>query len=268
MIVFRIVVVISLAFATSFSAAGASTLAPDTPAEHPPSGTAAGWLHLPGGAPARYTREIREISDRHGVSTALVEAVIHVESAFNAQAVSRKGAQGLMQLMPQTASALGVQNAFDPRQNIEGGVRHLRHLIARFPGDLPRALAAYNAGEGAVEVYQGIPPFAETREYVRKVLLRSSGATRRGEPALAAPTVTVPPAEDDDVGLGSMPWRFQARPALPLIDEARRASRPARPGDGVEREPIFAMLARMRRQGLLEEIRAESPRTASKDASH
>ena len=268
MIVSRMVVAVSLAFASSCSVAGASSLATDAPAAHPPSGTAAGWLHFPGGAPARYTREIREISDRHGVSTALVEAVIHVESAFNAQAVSRKGAQGLMQLMPQTASALGVQNAFDPRQNIEGGVRHLRHLIARFPGDLPRVLAAYNAGEGAVEVYQGIPPFAETREYVRRVLLRSSGATRRDELALASPTpATVPPAADDDIGFGSVPWRYQARPALPLIDEARRASRPVRPGEGVEREPIIAMLARMRRQGLLEEIRADSARTPAKDES-
>jgi soluble lytic murein transglycosylase-like protein len=108
-------------------------------------------------ARGRYAREIRESSERHGVSRELIEAVIQVESAYNPLAVSAKGAQGLMQLMPRTANALSVKNVFDPRENIEGGVRHLRHLIGRFPGDLPRALAAYNAGEGAVDSFQGIP---------------------------------------------------------------------------------------------------------------
>jgi len=134
------------------------------------SGTLAGWLRLPEGATGKYAEDIREISSRYGLDSGLVESVIRVESAFNPSAVSRKGAQGLMQLMPQTASSLGVRDAFDPRQNIEGGVRHLRHLMDRFPGNLPLALAAYNAGENAVTHYRGIPPYPETQQYVRRIL--------------------------------------------------------------------------------------------------
>jgi len=140
------------------------------------SGTAVGWLRLPESVRARYADEISEAALRHGVSPALVESVIRVESAFNAWAVSRKGAQGLMQLMPQTASSLGVRDAFDPRQNIDGGVRHLRYLMDRFPGNLPLALAAYNAGENTVYTYRGIPPYVETQQYVRRVLELSGGA--------------------------------------------------------------------------------------------
>jgi hypothetical protein len=134
------------------------------------SGTLAGWFRLPETVRARYRDEIRESALRHGLNPALVESVIRVESAFNPTAVSRKGAQGLMQLMPQTASSLGVRDAFDPRQNIEGGVRHLRYLLGRYPGSLPLALAAYNAGEGAVNASRGIPPYVETQQYVRRVL--------------------------------------------------------------------------------------------------
>jgi len=141
------------------------------------SGTSAGWLRLPEAARVRYRDEIREVAQRHGLDPALVESVIRVESAFNPTAVSRKGAQGLMQLMPQTASSLGVRDAFDPRQNIEGGVRHLRYLLGRYPGSLPLALAAYNAGEGAVNASRGIPPYAETQQYVRRVMELLSGTS-------------------------------------------------------------------------------------------
>jgi len=142
------------------------------------SGTLAGWLRLPEGAAGKYAQDIREIAARYGLSPGLVESVIRVESAFNPWAMSRKGAQGLMQLMPQTASSLGVRDAFDPRQNIEGGVRHLRSLVDRYPGNLPLALAAYNAGENAVTHYRGIPPYPETQQYVRKILETHGG----GEP--------------------------------------------------------------------------------------
>jgi len=134
------------------------------------SGTAQGWLRLPEGIRSRFSDEIREIAARHGVAADLVESVVRVESAFNPRAVSNKGAQGLMQLMPRTASSLGVRNAFDPRENIEGGVRHLRYLLDRYPGNVSLALAAYNAGEKAVDYYGGIPPYAETQQYVRKIL--------------------------------------------------------------------------------------------------
>ena len=134
------------------------------------SGTAQGWLRLPEALRSRYSGEIREIAARHGVDADLVEAVIRVESAFNPRAVSNKGAQGLMQLMPRTASALGVRNVFDPYQNIDGGVRHLRYLLDKYPGNVPLALAAYNAGEKAVDSYGGVPPYPETVQYVQKIL--------------------------------------------------------------------------------------------------
>jgi soluble lytic murein transglycosylase len=115
-------------------------------------------------------QHVRQASTRYGVSEKLVSAVIRAESGFNPRAVSRKGARGLMQLMPQTASMLGVRDSFDPAENIDGGVRHLRMLIERFRNDLPLALAAYNAGENAVLHYRGIPPYPETQDYVQKVL--------------------------------------------------------------------------------------------------
>ena len=147
------------------------------------SGTAAGWLRLPAGAQTdgtQYVKEIDEAAQRYGVPVKLVSAVIRAESGFNPRAVSRKGAQGLMQLMPTTASILGVRNSFDPRENIDGGVRHLRALIDRFPNRLPLAIAAYNAGEKAVTQYGGIPPYPETQDYVTKVLQFYGGAVEGG----------------------------------------------------------------------------------------
>lgn len=148
------------------------------------SGTAAGWLRLPRAPKASgavpYVKEIQDASRRYGVPVRLVSAVIRAESGFNPRAVSRKGARGLMQLMPTTASMLGVRNAFDPRQNIEGGVRHLRGLIDRFPHSLPLAIAAYNAGERAVAQYGGIPPYPETQDYVTKVMRFYGGFVEGG----------------------------------------------------------------------------------------
>jgi len=115
---------------------------------------------------------IKEAAHRYAVSEDLVMAVIEVESRFDARAVSHRGAQGLMQLMPATAASLGVRDAFDPRDNIHGGVRHLRWLMDRFDHDLPVVLAAYNAGEGAVLKNGGRPPSRETREYVKQVMRR------------------------------------------------------------------------------------------------
>ncbi|MBZ5706318.1 MAG: lytic transglycosylase domain-containing protein [Acidobacteriia bacterium] len=113
---------------------------------------------------------INTISGRHHLDPDLVNSVIHAESSFNPHAVSPKGAQGLMQLMPQTASQLGVSNAFDPSANVEGGTRYLRELLERYNFDLIKALAAYNAGPQRVEQYRGVPPYYETRTYVAKVI--------------------------------------------------------------------------------------------------
>lgn len=119
---------------------------------------------------ASYDSLIRTASGRHRVDADLIRAVIKTESDFNAAARSNKGAMGLMQLMPETARLHNVLDAYDPGENVEGGVRHLRMLLDRYQGNLELSLAAYNAGSGAVEKHQGIPPFAETREYVRRVL--------------------------------------------------------------------------------------------------
>jgi len=115
---------------------------------------------------------IRQVALRHGISPLLVAAIIEAESEFNPRAVSRKGARGLMQLMPATASSLSVHDSFDPHENIDGGVRHLRRLLDRFHGNVPLAVAAYNAGEQKVIDYGGVPPYRETRRYVSKILRR------------------------------------------------------------------------------------------------
>lgn len=114
---------------------------------------------------------------RHGLDPDLVLAVVQVESGFRPDAVSPKGALGLMQLMPGTASALGVSDPLDPGQNLDGGARHLGALVDRYDGDLTRALAAYNAGEGAVARHGGVPPYRETRAYVKDVLRRYARKT-------------------------------------------------------------------------------------------
>jgi len=115
---------------------------------------------------------IMEVAVRHGISPLLIAAIVEAESGFNPRAVSRRGARGLMQLMPRTAAGVQVEDSFDPYENIEGGVRHLRRLMDRFNGDLPLVLTAYNAGEQAVLLYGGVPPYPETRRYVVRILRR------------------------------------------------------------------------------------------------
>lgn len=116
-----------------------------------------------------YRKVVRSAASRYGVAPAFLRAIIHAESAFNPDALSHKGAQGLMQLMPATAVDMGVGNAFDAAENIRGGARYLAKLLTRFHGDRELAAAAYNAGPGAVHKYKGVPPFAETRVYVKRV---------------------------------------------------------------------------------------------------
>lgn len=120
-------------------------------------------------APAELAKLVRALAPEFRLEPELVLAVIRVESNFNPNAVSPKNAQGLMQLIPETAERFGVRNAWDPEQNLRGGMAYLRWLLDYFEGDLRLALAGYNAGEGAVQRHQGIPPYEETRDYVRRV---------------------------------------------------------------------------------------------------
>jgi hypothetical protein len=136
---------------------------------------------------------VTEASRRYHLDPDLVNSVIHAESGFNPLAVSRKGAQGLMQLMPQTSSKLGVRNAFDPGANVDGGTRYLRELLERYNFDLLKALAAYNAGPLPVERYAGVPPYPETRAYVAKIVRdfnRKKLAQRAGAKSSAPSTET------------------------------------------------------------------------------
>ena len=132
-------------------------------------------------------KAITQHSEQHGVDPALVRAVIKAESSFNAGAVSRKGAIGLMQLMPRTARSFHLSDPYDPQQNISGGVRHLRYLLDRFQGNIPLALAAYNAGETRVSCGGRIPQIGETREYVRRVLRYYKEYRQKDEAALGSP---------------------------------------------------------------------------------
>jgi soluble lytic murein transglycosylase-like protein len=123
----------------------------------------------PAEIPEAFARLVDEIAERHAVDRDLVHSMISVESNYNPLAVSTKGALGLMQLVPSTARRFGVADAFNPAQNVEGGVRYLKYLLDHYNGDHRLALAAYNSGEGTVERFGGIPPFAETRSYVSRV---------------------------------------------------------------------------------------------------
>ncbi len=129
----------------------------------------------PADIPATYREIINSACTRHGVDPSLVHAIVKVESDFNPYAMSRKGAMGLMQLMPQTAVDMNIKNSFNPIENIDGGVKYLRYLIDRYEGNLSLALAAYNSGETAVKRWGTIPPFKETQNYVKRILAIYNG---------------------------------------------------------------------------------------------
>ncbi|HTN22845.1 MAG TPA: lytic transglycosylase domain-containing protein [Solirubrobacteraceae bacterium] len=149
---------------TSFNAQLASAMAPTAAAAQDAAG------------PTPFATEISAAAARNGVDPKLLTGLIRAESNFDPNATSPAGAQGLTQLMPGTAASLGVTNPLDPAQAIEGGAKYLRQQLDRFGGDASKALAAYNAGPGAVERFGGVPPYAETQAYVRKVLSYAAGA--------------------------------------------------------------------------------------------
>lgn len=120
--------------------------------------------------PVNLEQVVKDASGKHQIDPDFINSVIRAESGFNTRAVSPKGAQGLMQLMPGTASNLGVSNAFDPNANVDGGTRYLRWLLEKYDYDVPKALAAYNAGPHRVEQYHGVPPYLETRAYVARII--------------------------------------------------------------------------------------------------
>jgi soluble lytic murein transglycosylase-like protein len=149
-------------------------------------------LGLPSTLPdTHYDQFIRKVADEEGLDASLIKAVALVESGFNPRAVSRAGARGLMQLMPATARQYGVKDPHDPYQSLRAGAQHLRKLLVEFEGDISLALAAYNAGSGAVRKYGGIPRYRETQDYVRKVQAKLNGTPRR------APKPAKPPVNDE-----------------------------------------------------------------------
>jgi soluble lytic murein transglycosylase-like protein len=160
---------------------------------------------------------IQRQSDSQNLDPKLVKAVIQVESGYNHKALSNKGAMGLMQLMPDTASLFNVRNAFDPEENLRAGTRYLRQLLDRFAGRLELALASYNAGPGAVERHGGVPPYAETRDYVKQVMM-----LYRGDPGYRG--------DRGGLGVDFAPLRFAgAGPSVaagsPALPENRRKPR-------------------------------------------
>ncbi|HJZ97369.1 MAG TPA: lytic transglycosylase domain-containing protein [Candidatus Solibacter sp.] len=153
----------------------------------------------PAPAPTGIDEAVERIASEHSLPPQLIHSVIKVESNYNPYAVSTKGAQGLMQLIPETARRFGVANAFNPIENIQGGARYLRYLLDLYEGNYPLALAAYNAGEGAVAKYGGIPPYAETQNYVIQVR-KQLEAAKKAAAAKVPPPAPAKPAEPKSDG--------------------------------------------------------------------
>lgn len=193
-------------FAQVLSSQTAPGTAPSAGASAPVAGGSLG-----GGAPSQYDGLISAAAQRHGIDPALLKGLIRAESNFNPKAGSPAGAQGLTQLMPGTARSLGVTDPFDPAQSIEGGAKYLKQMLDKFDGDQRLALAAYNAGPGAVARFGGVPPYAETQAYVKKVAayadeFRGAGgvgaAPSAGTPAASPSPVATPPVPASAISSG------------------------------------------------------------------
>jgi len=154
---------------------------------------------------------IHKTSKRYGLDPNLVHAVVKAESDYNPYAISRRGAMGIMQLMPETARDLSITNLFSIEQNIDGGVRYLSYLMDRFPGNLTNAIAAYNAGPNAVERYHGTPPYAETRNYVSKVFRYYKDLGGSGQGRSATPAIYKIVREDGSMLFTNMPAEYIKR---------------------------------------------------------
>jgi soluble lytic murein transglycosylase len=181
-----------------------------SPAEH---GSPSAIISIPARSssvdlPSSYVDIINTACDRHGVDPALVHAIVKVESDFNPYALSRKGAMGLMQLMPQTAVDMNVKNSFNPHENIDGGVKYLKYLLDRYEGNLQLALAAYNSGETAVKRWGTIPPFRETQKYVQKILRLYNG---RGKTFMPRYTIYIGYGEDGALLLTDNPSSHEGK---------------------------------------------------------
>jgi hypothetical protein len=193
--------------------------APSTTPQTRVAASPAGPIATPSLPPVRSTANVADAvsaaSDRYRLDPDLLNSVIRAESGFNSHAVSPKGAQGLMQLMPETASKLGVPNAFDPEANVDGGTRYLRELLERYNFDLIKALAAYNAGTKRVEQYHGVPPYQETRHYVASIVRdfnRKKLAQQKAAKAAQAQTSA------------------QAKASVPTTRQTRTSTRPSGQG--------------------------------------
>jgi soluble lytic murein transglycosylase-like protein len=138
--------------------------------------------------PVNLNQVISGAGERHQIDPDFINSVIRAESGFNSRAVSKKGAQGLMQLMPRTASQLGVANSFDPNANVEGGTKYLRELLEKYNFDVNKALAAYNAGPKRVDQYRGVPPYYETQSYIARIIRDFNRRKIAENPALARKT--------------------------------------------------------------------------------
>ena len=158
------------------------------------------------GIPSAYLDIINVACGKYGVDPLLVHAIVKVESDFNTYALSRKGAMGLMQLMPQTAVEMNVKNSFSPHENIDGGVRYLRYLMDRYEGNLSLALAAYNAGETSVKRWGTVPPFRETKNYVDRILRIYNGKGKTFTPRY---TIYIGYGEDGSLLLTDNPYNHQ-----------------------------------------------------------